>query len=153
VAAGQAVTCSKSIKDLPEIRGLKLGMPADRFYDVVPEYRQFGFAPGRSYARFIQSRHLRGIRGVKSSFFEDKLFSFSLIYAEQVKSDSIGAFRRKLIRDLGLPRDTKWRSLSERAISLECKDFIIDASIGPRIVYLEDTDAIARRRELGPNFH
>ena len=140
--------CTAKIADLPEIRGLRLGMTTGEVLELLPRLRtsRAGWSALVTEATLTTpsfEESLRGIKTFNAFLLEDKLASFRFEYEPEVKWNSIQEYAARLSENFKVsPENWTYSSghiyvdsltgamrRDGKKAELECQDFYVEASL------------------------
>lgn len=151
-AAAQSNPCPVRAEQLPEIRGLKLGMTVAQIKKRYPFFKQpqankFGYAEfeydftlerGRYESYGAEDKEpLEGIDKqnlafIGLGFLDNSLTSVAISYDRSAEWKNIGEFQEFMIRSLNLPEAAKWTAVDRFTQQYECDEYVIRATLRPR---------------------
>ena len=126
-----AQTCDLTLKDSPEIRGLKLGMTKKEVEKVFPS---IDIKPVMNIFKESDLSKLEGFENLKTLdiFFntsfsdkvEPKITNLLFVYKNDIEWNSINEFAQNLSDNLNLPFEF-WKFSYDKA-DMNCKDFRVE---------------------------
>lgn len=148
----QSNPCSLRAEQLPEIRGLKLGMTVAQIKKRYPFFKppqadQFGYAEfeydftlERGRYESYGSEDKEPLEGIDKNnlayiglgFLDNTLTSLAVSYDSSANWNNIGEFQEFMIKSLKLPEAAKWTAIDRFTQQFDCTDYLIRATIRPR---------------------
>jgi hypothetical protein len=154
---GQIFSCALTLKDAPELRGLRLGMSVEEINSILqinmafseeetnftinennlPIFKQANIGEKKFETSRLKDGNFEGVKKLTLSFFENKLISMRLIYsASYVEWKDSADFQRYLSEKLKLPKE----SWSEKG--MHCKEFYVGTDVyNTRMYGYEEKDS------------
>jgi hypothetical protein len=155
VAFGQSqpARCTLKLEQLPEVRGLRIGMTTQELFSHHPRLKdqlKTVDVNGLARAEGVTGRALNeslstGVSLIYLTVFDDKLVKFEIDYDDSVKWPNISEYRHAVESNLKLPTAVHWKTGGEdgeddEAI-LECADGSISITPVPTLTLeLRDSD-------------
>jgi hypothetical protein len=146
---GSPAGCSLKMADLPEIRGLRLGMSEDVAERKIP-VRFFinsstGEIPTRHAVGYVnKSPGWENVDEVSLNAFENKVFSIVVKY--DIDWSGADEFARNFAPKLHLPLEG-WHSVVSFHSTLKCTDFTVDLDSISKTLSLTDDLSILKQAE------
>lgn len=121
VGYSQKKPCDLTLKDLPEIRKLKLGMAKKDAIKIFPTLEE-----NTAFFMMPTTGDYENLESIDGNFYDGKLYRFEIRYkSEYVKWNDAYRFAQNLSENLKLPYDSWKFTLDERA-KMECREFSIE---------------------------
>lgn len=144
--AAQVKPCT--VKDVPEIRGIKPGMTKAAFYALIdPKSRDLveQLNAAADYM-FLDRAKMKGLDYVRPLFFDDKLMQVRFDYDRSVEWVDTKDFALTVGESLKLPRES-WRGLRPDLIwRIKCPSFEVEAMRTNNLI-VTDTDAVKAKNK------
>ena len=143
-------SCNLKLKDLPAVRGLRLGMPKA---DVQKEYPLMTITPDPVKSSGIalgyqisNPDYQENIDRITVIFRNNMVFSILLTYSDLISWDSTEEFADKISKSLGLPKAAPRNRAGGIYYSVNCADFAVRTRITsdkfPTLFLTRDPDEI-----------
>jgi hypothetical protein len=139
--------CALTVRDAPELFGMRLGMSLDETKAVAPNLglsRRIRKANGISTS--LSSKPNEEAEGVVNSYLDDKLFEIDVLYNSANKWNDTLEFIQEFSRKFNLPNQAWTKVMGSQNYLLICQGFTVEARDQNHIV-LSDTMAGAENRK------
>jgi hypothetical protein len=154
-----STACSLAFTELPEIRGLKLGMTSEQVAGLYPELQLF--APESKFSGIaLEGKLLKesitdieyqnNLQFIYFVFFDKSLAAISVRYDDSIYWDSPKEFTAQVTKSINIPlsswRADKQTDGSVKGYNLQCKDFsirsILSQSKYPTLMIKRNTEDV-----------
>jgi hypothetical protein len=152
VARAQQPACSPAPADLPEVRGLKLGMSVQQLKVRFPHFKPpkpdaYGYAEfdydftlqrgayesyGEETKEPFDGIDTNGLAYVGLSFLDDKVVSLAVAYARNIHWRDLNEFLGALTGPLKLLPPDRWKMINKDSAEYRCGSYLIRATTAPK---------------------
>jgi hypothetical protein len=148
----QTNPCPVTLEQLPEVRGLKLGMTASEIkhrypYFTVPEANDYGYSEfsydftlergryesvGADEKEPFEGIDKKDLANIGLGFLDNKVVALAVSYDQSVEWRNVSEFLDVIIKSLRLPDAAKWKEIDNANEELRCDKYIIRATTKPK---------------------
>jgi hypothetical protein len=140
-----AKSCDLTLKDSPQIRGLKLGMPRDEADAIIPSDRVkvINSSDIIAYPQYSNARGFETVYQISAEFLENRLSALEIVYDEEdVKWKNAKQFADALSANFNIPtRFWKYNARNASVAEMQCREFSIKIDSAANELSLEKINA------------
>lgn len=144
-AQAQSSPCALKTEQLPEVRGLRLGMSLQDALHRYPNLRSLmgdpdannymvGDLSTSSYVReALGETQGEGLTGLKVAFLDKRLVRLRFVYSGLIEWKDVDEFLSNITSKLKLPAAEQWKAASPKTRQIDCDRILIIVRLDPKI--------------------